>query len=188
MGKAQAKPEPVRLGESLTARRLHAAQIRAETASPPSTRKGRHRCPCRTCSATQSAGALASSDRLGGTASPPSAGIPGTEDCAPPRSLVGGTASSRSARTSGALKSALPQGPLATEPSRSAGKGRPRRPLPNGRPTPWPGDRSDSDRSGGTASPPSARISGIEHCAPTGKSDGRDLIPAVSSNAPTISC
>jgi hypothetical protein len=59
------------------------------TASSRSARKGRPRGLCRTCSATQSAGAFASSDRSGGTASPPSAGISGTEDCAPPTGSVG---------------------------------------------------------------------------------------------------
>jgi hypothetical protein len=43
------------------------------TASSGSARKRRPRCPCRTCSATQTAGALASSDRSGETASSRSA-------------------------------------------------------------------------------------------------------------------
>jgi hypothetical protein len=38
-------------------------------------------------------------------------------------------------------------------------------------------------RSGGTASPPSSRISGTEECAPPARSHGRDGVPAVWENS-----
>jgi len=130
---------------------------------------------CGTCNATQTASALASSDRSGGTAPPPSAGMSGAED-SPPR---------RHRPTVGILRHWL-----AREGSRPRG--------PQGRAdhgnlcgtcnhSRWPGALTSSDRLGGTASSPSAGIPGTEDCAPPTRSHGRERIPAVRRNAPTIS-
>jgi hypothetical protein len=74
----------------------------------------------------------------------------------------------------------LPQGPLGG-PCRRGPQGR----AEHGRlygtcnHTRWPGALASSAGSGGTASPPPARISGAEDCAPPTRSRGRDRVLAV---------
>jgi hypothetical protein len=115
------------------------------TASSRSARKGRHRGPRRTCSATQPASTLASSGRPGGTASPPPARISGAGDCAPP------TGSHGRDRVLAVRKERQTPGP-----------------VPNPQRAQSASALASSDRPGWTASPPSARISGAEDCAPPG--------------------
>jgi hypothetical protein len=146
MGKAQAKPGPVRSRGSLTARRLHAAQIRAETASSRSARKGRPRtllrnlqrdsngqCPCELRQVGRD-GVPAVRNNTGHTGLCPSPKVP--------------------------WKGPRPRGP--------EGKADHRRLYGTCNDARWPDALANSARSGGTASPPSATISGAEDCAPPG--------------------
>jgi hypothetical protein len=109
---------------------------------------------CGTCNATQTASALASSDRWGGTAFPPSARMSGTDD-SPPR---------RHRPTVGILRHwPAREGPRPRGPQGRADHGRF---CGTCNATQTASALASSDRSGGTAPPPSAGMSGAEDHAP----------------------
>jgi hypothetical protein len=154
-------------------------------------------------------GALARSDRSGGTASPPSARISGTGDCGPPGGRSPPNFFNRRGRRPcwGASAAAWAGTGDRAPPGESANR---RHPSPFARSggsasrrsgkiagaedcaPPWESpDRRHPAAFGssrGTASPRSAGTSGTEDCAPPARSHGRGRVPAVRSNAPIISC
>jgi hypothetical protein len=120
-------------------RHSHAAGYRAESAKPGwaaswrSARKGRTRAPLQPLQPHPMAGCPCELDRLGGTASPPSATIQGTKDCAPPtgshgRDRVPAVRKERQTTGASTEPATTPGGrmPLRTPPGREGP--RPRRP------------------------------------------------------------